>query len=134
MSENTLLCKHIYRRGVKKGENCNKKCREVRESGMCAEHDKLQINNTIEIECFGEEITKPELFEVKTKIDATSQPLAQERTLFILTNLLINQERSDNLTLMTLYNRGTVWKIMQGVDYEHANIEGCTTNLYLVRL
>ena len=134
MDENALLCCHTYRRGVRKGKNCNKKCRDIRESGMCAEHDKLQINNNNPKLFKNEDGTKPELFEIKTKIDSTSQPLAQERTLFILTNLLINQERSNNLTLMTLDNRGTVWKIMQGVDYEHANIEGCTTNLYLVRL
>lgn len=133
MIENSLFCNHIYRRGVKKGENCNKKCRDIRESGMCAEHDKIKIHNKIEY-FDNEEETKPALFEVKTKLDSTSKPLAQERTLFILTNLLINQKREPNLPLMTLDNRGTVWQIMQGIDYEHASIDGCTTNLYLVRL
>ena len=58
----------------------------------------------------------------------------QERSLFILTNLLINQKISNDLPLMTLDNRGTVWRLMRGIDYEHDSIKGCTTNLHLVRL
>ena len=134
MTENTLLCKHIYRRGVKKGENCNKKCREVRESGMCAEHDKMKINNIIEIECFEDDITKPELFEIKDRISSESKPLARETSLFYITTLLINQTRVKGLPLMTLLNQGEVWQLMQGVDYEHTNMDGVVTNLHLVRL
>ena len=134
MDENTLLCSHNYKRGRRKGQNCNKKCREVRESGMCAEHDKMKINNNHPELFKNEEETKPDLFELKHKINSDSEPLARETSLFYITSLLINQPIIKGLPLMTLENQGKVWKIMLGVDYEHSNIEGCITNLHLVRL
>lgn len=116
MTTKPVRCRHIFTKGNKKGLECQRQCRTIRDLPRCGEHkakpktDKEEVEELNKIE---ENHTNKEMVE------------------YILI-LLSLQEKKKGKPKMTMFNIGEVWKPVMEESYKIAgdknSLEG---DLYL---